>query len=1040
MAQKETIRLAARAAWVVILATACAAVHADVPRLADGGTLERTISTGVDDRIAIDANAGPLVVVVAQNGVDLSLQVDGDAHVRNAPTGRWGDELAIVERDAEIVVRTRATGVANARYRVRAFALGGAEGRRLPAPVWRLWAQAYYDAGVDAVAGYPEAAGRLRGVEAALAASADGGGESLREVRLGIANLLRRAMKHDEAIAAYDAMLATLDEREQPQWVMRASNGKGLSLREKAIYPEADAAFARSEAIGDAGHDPFEWVSARNNRCLIKQHLGHLAAARDCYRDVIPAYRKVAPEQVAVPLLNLAAAAAALGEPETALPNFHEALALRRAGTDRVSLGVVLTNLAVFEARTGAWPEALAHSLEAQNVFESIGNTARLAGVLLVRGWIYENLHESSRAREYFNRSLALANKTGDKGAIAAARSVLAGSETDDALAAAAHRDVIDWYAQTGQSEWEIDERLELARRLDALGDAAGRTAELAKIDALLADGASRVQRARAAMLRATVAQREGRDADALVLVDQAIALRVQARQPDGVAAARLAKARIERRAGRADAALAELERALAELRHAERLPGSPVLAANLLDRRGELIDEATDLVLGPEPGTAAIERAWALRGRFASSPAAFAPVDAAQRELLAELRAKVMVLAGASSPRVAAAAKPQDADEQAAVARRIEAIESELDARAAQERRAASRTALSLPALAAALKPGEAFAALALGERRSGAFVVAPDGYRWVTLPRRGVLDAATVESVSRPDASTLAPLSQALVPLAQALGSARRAIIVPDGASHLVPFAALRDGDGRYWVERRSVTLLSEPPSLPAQLRPLAVSAGYPVVVWGSGRTASGRIVADRAVFRSGAKLAPLPGASIELALIETALGESRVSLGDSYARVVAPNAANWVLHVAAHGIASAAHPQASALALPDADGGAFTLLGGGEVDLGKIPPRLVFLNACEGAAGRMFLTQAPSSLASDFLRAGADAALAAAWPVEDAQAARFAQLVYAALEQRSDDAAEALALAQRTVLTRRRGAPPRDWGGYSLLVRPR
>lgn len=1040
MAHTQTIRLAARAVWVFVAAATCGTVRADAPRLADRGSLERTISTGIDDRIAIDASAGPLVVVVAQIGVDLSLQTDGDVHVRNAPTGRWGDELAIVERSGELVVRARGTGVANARYRMRAFALDSAEGRRLSEPVWRLWVKAYYDAGADTVVDYPDVAGRLRDVEAALAARADGGGESLREVQLGISTLLRRATKHDEAIAAYDAMLATLDEGQQPQWVMRASNGKGLSLREKAIYPQADVAFARTARIGAAGHDPFEWVSARNNRCLIQQHLGNLTAARDCYQAVIPAYRKVAPEQIAVPLLNLAAAAAALGEPEIALANFREALELRRAGTDRASLGTVLTNLAVFEARTGAWPDALAHSLEAQNVFEAIGNQPRVAGVLLMRGWIYDNLREPVRAREYVQRSLALATKIGDKGAITAARSVLAQSDTDDAAAAAAHREAIAWYDETHQSEWEIDERLELARRFDALGNAADRDAELAKVDALLRDAGSRVQSARAAMLRATVAQRDGRDADALAQIDQAIALRAQARQPDGLALARLAKARVERRAGRADAALAQIERALEELRHAERLPGSPVLAANLLDRRGELIDEATDLVLGDAADAAARERAWTLRWKYTPPPTATAPpLDAAQRALLAELRVKVMLLSGAPSPRVASPMQPKP-DEQAELARRIEAIESELDARAAQQRGAASHDVAALPALAAALKPGEAFVALALGERRSGAFVVMPEDTRWISLPPKSVLDAATLAAVARPDATALAPLSQAYAPLATVLAAARRVMIVPDGVSHLVPFAALRDGDGRYWVERRSVTLLTEPPSSAAQLQPFAVAAGFPVVVWGSGVTASGRMVADSATFRSGAKLAQLPGASIELALIETALGESRVSLGDSYARVAAPDATNWVLHVAAHGIASAAHPHASALAMPDADGGAFTLLGGGEVDLGKMPPRLVFLNACEGAAGRVFLTQAPSSLASDFLRAGADAALAAAWPVEDAHAARFAQLLYAALEQRGDDAAEALALAQRTVLARRRGAPPRDWGGYSLLVRPR
>lgn len=825
MALVQTIRLAAWAVVAVVVFSGTAAADDAGPRLADGGSLERQVSTGVDDHIDIDVGSTPLVVVVDQNGIDLSLRIDGDANLRNAPTGRWGRELVVVDRSGPLLVRARGAGVVNARYRVQAFSLRSREGLRFPELAWRWWAQAYYDAGTEKVEGYARAIDGLRVVAAALALAKDGG-ESLREAQLGIANLLRRSRRHDEAIAAYDAMLATLDARTWPAWVMRASNGKGLSLRDRADFEQADAAFERAAQIGDAGHDPYEWVSARNNRCLIQHHFGRLEQARDCYSAVIPDYRKVAPEQVAVPLLNLAAAASALGDATLALENYRAALDLRRAGTDRTSLGIVLTNLSVFEARTGAWPDALAHSLEAQDVFESIGNESLLAGVLLVRGWIYDNLREPVRAREYFNRSLAMARKTGDDGGIAAARSVLAERDSDDVAAAAEHRAAIAWYEKTRQSEWEVDERLELARRLDATGDAAGRDAELTRIDALLAAGASGVQRARMAMLRATVATRAGRDADALAQVDEAIALRALARQPDGLAAARLARARLERRGGRDEPALVEIERALAELAQAERLPGSPVLAANLIDRRAELIEEATDLVLGAEPDDAALTRAWALRWTFTPSPHAgpAVPLDAAQRELLAELRVKVMLLAGAPTPRVSTPAKPRTPEDDAVLARRIEAIESELDARASRAAAATARVALTPAALASALESGEALVALALGERRSGAFVIAAQKTRWVALPAKSTLDAATAAAVARPNAKTLAALSRALAPRAD---RARRRI-APD---------SVRGAQRRRWA------LLGRAPQRHAAGRP-AVVAGTAAPRRGAGRLSGGHV----------------------------------------------------------------------------------------------------------------------------------------------------------------------------------------------------
>jgi hypothetical protein len=97
--------------------------------------------------------------------------------------------------------------------------------------------------------------------------------------------------------------------------------------------------------------------------------------------------------------------------------------------------------------------------------------------------------------------------------------------------------------------------------------------------------------------------------------------------------------------------------------------------------------------------------------------------------------------------------------------------------------------------------------------------------------------------------------------------------------------------------------------------------------------------------------------------------------------------------------------------------------------------IDANLVVLSSCETASGRIVSGEGIAGLTSAFLAAGAPAAIATLWPVEDATTARLVRSFYGGLA-RGLPAAEALRSAQRLILRSPATAAPFYWAGFVLV----
>lgn len=240
---------------------------------------------------------------------------------------------------------------------------------------------------------------------------------------------------------------------------------------------------------------------------------------------------------------------------------------------------------------------------------------------------------------------------------------------------------------------------------------------------------------------------------------------------------------------------------------------------------------------------------------------------------------------------------------------------------------------------------------------------------------------------------------------PLAPMLGT-RRAVIVPHGVLHYLPFAALHDGAG-HEVERRE---LCRAPSAAVLLRCLQRSTS-------SYRSA---LVLGHADER-------LPQVRAEAQAVAARFARARL-LQDKEASGAALRRSQGadVVHIACHAQFRHDSPRFSALHLAD---GAFTVRDAARLQLRC---SLVSLSACETGVSAVLPGDELIGLTHAFVAAGAARVLASLWTVQDDAAVTFMQRFYERLRAGS---APGSALRAVQLETLRAQPHPYAWAAFAL-----
>lgn len=361
------------------------------------------------------------------------------------------------------------------------------------------------------------------------------------------------------------------------------------------------------------------------------------------------------------------------------------------------------------------------------------------------------------------------------------------------------------------------------------------------------------------------------------------------------------------------------------------------------------------------------------------------------------------------------------------------------------------------------------------LGANAAHAWVVREGSVVWVKLDSGRKIDAAARRFHASLVGFAKVPLRERIAaseelnrlivePLESSLPGVTRLVIVPDGALHFVPFAALRDSRQRnpYLIERVTVAMTTALRHAPdgarkeQRMREGRLLLVADPIYQDSDERRNGRRESPPAVATSHlpvrlrgsvdpANLARLPSTQREADAIRALFTKVPV---DDLRGVDATRDAFLnrdlsqyrYLHVAAHGVMDAEIPSMSALIL-----GAFASNGhveDQEVRVGDLLTRtldanLVVLSACSTSLGPGFPDEGPLSLRYAVLARGARAVVSSLWSTSDDTNADLMTEMYGRMIGSGERVDTALAGAMRKMLGRTTAADPALWAPYTAYI---
>jgi CHAT domain-containing protein len=318
-------------------------------------------------------------------------------------------------------------------------------------------------------------------------------------------------------------------------------------------------------------------------------------------------------------------------------------------------------------------------------------------------------------------------------------------------------------------------------------------------------------------------------------------------------------------------------------------------------------------------------------------------------------------------------------------------------------------------------------------------------------------------------------------LAPIREMVGGATRLLVSPDGALNLIPFEALVDKQGRYAVERYSISYLTSGRDL-LRMQVARASRSGPIVVadplFGDpGPPDATPIARKPAIAGSSARrsvtiapdlttmyFAPLAGTVDEARAIKALFPDAHVlsrqqATKSALIQVDAPR----ILHIATHGFflqdpaVPAAAPASTAdgtraisasakianpllrsgLALSGAnrtkgatDDGILTALEASNLNLWGT--KLVTLSACDTGVGEIRNGEGVYGLRRAFVLAGAETLVMSLWPVSDVVTLEMMTAYYTGLRD-GRGRGDALRQAQLAMLTRKNRQHPFYWASF-------
>jgi CHAT domain-containing protein len=713
-----------------------------------------------------------------------------------------------------------------------------------------------------------------------------------------------------------------------------------------------------------------------------------------------------------------------LGRPGEAVDLYQEALEIHQRLEEHRGEAVSLTNLARAWAALGEVESALSCSERALVLWRLLGERAAEGVTLSNLGHLYGTLGDTRRALDFLQRALLLLEAEGQHRDVAVALArlgVICGLAGRASEGVEPLRRALRLQRKLGDHREEavtLSNLGWLQRRLGQLGAARRSYAQALPLFRSLKD---RISEAAALSNLGWIETEEGRLAPAFSIFARVLPVFAETGDRPGEAATLLGLAHALRRRGDLEEALVAAESALRRIESLRSSPASGELRSRFFASTQDYYSLAIELRMdlhrrNPEGGHAerALEVAEAMKAR----------------SLLERLT-------GTEAPSLASAPL-------------LRADEIQLEATG----------------------PETILLEYALGEERSYVWAITAQGFAVFELPPRTVIEdvachahallSANRRTLARqPAEMVLAELSHLLLdPVADQLAG-RRIVVVPDGALHYIPFAALpvpataRRGDGEPLMALHEVVSIPSVSVVAALRRELAGRRPQPnalAVVADPVFDAADPRLPDSARMMpaafherglDGSGFPRLPYSRREAAaILALAPGSGNLAAFDFSARrelVTGGGLTGYrIVHFSTHGVFAGEPPGRSGIVLSRVNSRGRPQEGfvsAREISRLDLPADLVVLSACATALGEEIRGEGLVGLTQGFFQAGTRQVLVTLWPVEGQATAELMRRFYEEMLRNGLPPAAALRAAQSSLREEPFWSDPHFWAGFIL-----
>lgn len=270
------------------------------------------------------------------------------------------------------------------------------------------------------------------------------------------------------------------------------------------------------------------------------------------------------------------------------------------------------------------------------------------------------------------------------------------------------------------------------------------------------------------------------------------------------------------------------------------------------------------------------------------------------------------------------------------------------------------------------------------------------------------------------------------------------QRLTIIPDGPLFYLPFELLPLHDGRYLIERYTVTYrYTASPLHTAHSAPQPAATLYafaPVFAEDAPVDAptlvSSRDTTQRAI-REG-RFVPLHWSEQEVNALQDLFPDAQVRLHQAATQADLRQALSGgyrMVHIASHSFANLFRAQLSGIACSPQASGASSILYATDIYGLSANADLVTLSSCESGLGALKRGEAMLGINHSFLYAGVPHVVSSLWKVNDRYTAQFMAQFYSYIAQ-GDDYAKALQRAKVDLLSAEVPASPNIWAAFLLM----